>query len=264
MRRFLLIAAKSFLALLSLVGVGLLASAAYFVWYTEYGLGVPTEEQIAAVAATGPACTTDWRGTYVPLAKIPALLQKTTILVGQPDFYERLPNPLIEFGRFATLNLIDLHHVQPIWPRPSNITGSVTSCLMSSLAPNLRGPGLDWHLGNIVMTNRVARTLSRDRTLEIYLNETYFGRDSYGVANASMAYFGESLDRLSIDEIALLVVLPKMPSVLDRNEERAKERRNYIIERMLQAGLISEADAATARDHPLVFREKGATKPPGQ
>ena len=252
MRRILLIAAKSALALLSLAGVGLLALAVYFVWYTEYGLGLPNAAQIAAVSGTGPACKTDWRGTYVPLAEIPPLLQKAAILDAEPDFYERWPNPFVELALAMAFD----HK-----PRPSHIAGSVTRCLLQSLAPNCCRGGLDWPIGNFVMTDRVARTLSRDRILEIYLNESYLGRGSYGFSAASAAYFGKPLGQLSIDEIALLTVLPRMPSMLDR-PDRAKDRRNVIIDRMLQAGIITTADWATARKRPVQLRERPAAKSP--
>jgi|GEM_PF-3431935 len=255
MRRFLLIAANWVLALLSFMGVGLLALAVYFVWYTEYGMGLPKAKQIAALSATGPACSTDQQRAYVPLAEIPPLLRKAAILYEEPDFYESLslsPVTALVFG----LPVL----VSDRLPRSSGITLSVARCLMYSLAPDLcRG---NCHLTRIMMADRVAKTLSRDRILEIYLNESYLGRGVDGVDAASMAYFGKPLGSLSIDESALLVALFRAPSYLDRHPDRARERRNIVIDRMLQAGLISEADAALARERPLELREKPATKSP--
>ena len=253
MRRFLLVAAKSVLALLSLMGAGLLALAVYFVWYTEYGMGLPKAEQIATLSATGPACSTDRQRAYIPLAEIPPLLRKA-ILNGEPDFYERLSlSPVVALVFDLPLDLVSGRR-----PRPLSITFSVARCLMDSLAPDLcRG---NCHLTRFMMTDRVAKTLSRDRILEIYLNESYLGRGSYGVDAASMAYFGKPLGLLSIDESALLVVLSRAPGYLERQPDRARERRNFIIARMLQAGVISEADAASARERPLEFLEKPAAK----
>ena len=89
MRRYFIIAAKSALALLSLMSIGLLYLAGYLVWYYEHGIGLPDFNRLAAVSATGPACSTDPQRPYIPLAEIPPLLRKAMILQYEPDFYER-------------------------------------------------------------------------------------------------------------------------------------------------------------------------------
>jgi penicillin-binding protein 1A len=103
--------------------------------------------------------------------------------------------------------------------------------------------------------SRVASTLSRERILEIYLNEIYLGRGSYGVGAASMAYFDKPLGLLSIDEIALIAALPRAPTLLSRRGDIARDRRNLVIDRMLQANVISDSEATSARKRPLLFRE---------
>jgi len=108
---------------------------------------------------------------------------------------------------------------------------------------------------------RVATALSRDRILEIYLNESYFGRGAYGVGAAAKSYFGKPLDLLSIDEIAFIVALPKAPAFIGRRKDIAVERRNRIVERMLQSGFINEADAASAKERPLEFLEEPSDGP---
>jgi penicillin-binding protein 1A len=216
-------------------------------------MGLPKADQIAA---TGPACSADRQRAYVPLAEIPPLLRKAAILDREPDFYERLSlSPVFTIVFFLARALVSD-------PKPpfGSITEPVSRCLMDSLAPDLcRG---NCHLTRIMMADRVAKTLSRDRILEIYLNESYLGRGAYGVGAASMAYFGKPLGSLSIDESALLVVLYRASDYLDRHRDRARRWRNHVIDRMLQAGLISEADAASARERPLELREKPATKSP--
>ena len=102
---------------------------------------------------------------------------------------------------------------------------------------------------------RVATALSRDRILEIYLNESYFGRGAYGVGAAAKSYFGKPLDLLNIDEIAFITALARAPTLFDRRKDIAVERRNRMVERMLQSGFINEADAASAKEQPLEFRE---------
>ena len=105
---------------------------------------------------------------------------------------------------------------------------------------------------------RIARVFSRERILEIYLNENYFGRSAYGVGAAANAYFGKPPALLSIDEVAFIAALPKAPWQIGRRKDIALERRNRIVERMLQSGFINEADAASAKERPLSFREEPA------
>jgi membrane peptidoglycan carboxypeptidase len=126
-----------------------------------------------------------------------------------------------------------------------------------SLAPECCH-GLDWHIGTIVLMKRVTSTLSRDRILEIYLNESYLGRGSYGVGAASTSYFGKPLGLLRTDEIALIAALPRMPTLLDRRKDIALDRRNYVIDRMVQVGALNDAEAASARERPVEFRDPPA------
>ncbi|MBR0782321.1 transglycosylase domain-containing protein [Bradyrhizobium iriomotense] len=254
MRKFLVIAAKTTLALLSLASAGLLAVALYVVWHFEYEVGVPDVARIAAASATGPVCRADKQDPYTPLADIPLLLQKAVIASEEPEFYERPSlNPYFE-SVFAAIVRRE--------PRSSGITWGVTRCLVAGSANCCRG--LDWHLGNAYLVNRVARAFSRDRLLEIYLNEMYLGRGSYGVDAAATAYFGKPMKMLAIDEIALLAALHRTPQIAMRRNDLAKDWRNRVIDRMLRAALISEAEADGARQRPIEFRDAPASTPAGQ
>lgn len=249
MRRLFVVAAKSAVALLGLVTVGLMAFASYLAWHYAYGIGLPDRNRLAAVSATRPVCSTDPQRTYVALADIPPLLRKAVILSENPDYYER---PSLNL--FAELGLAIAHDREP---RPSNIAGSVTRCLMSLAEGCCHGQSLDRAIGEIVLQNRVVRALSRDRILEIFLNESYFGRGSYGVGSAAMSYFGRPLDTLTIDEIALVAALPRAPSFWHgRGRDVMVERRNTLIDKMLRAGIINNVEAASARERPLEFRER--------
>ena len=100
------------------------------------------------------------------------------------------------------------------------------------------------------------RALSRDRILEIFLNETYFGRGSFGVEAASMSYFGKPLGLLSTDEVACIAMLSRAPLLFDQRKDIGRERRNAVIDKMLQAGLIDDLEAASAQDRPLEFHDR--------
>jgi len=99
-----------------------------------------------------------------------------------------------------------------------------------------------------LLAMRIERTYSKDKILELYLNEIYLGLSAYGVAAASLVYFDKSVNELTIAEAAYLAALPKAPSSLHpiRNRDRAIERRNYVIDRLLENGWIKQADADSA------------------
>lgn len=254
MRKFLVVAARTVLAVLSLGGVGLLALAIYVVWHFEYEVGLPDVDRIAATSTMGPVCRTDEQDPYTPLAEIPELLQKAIIASEEPGFYERRSlNPYLESALAAVFNRKG---------QPSGITWGVTRCLIGRSANCCRG--LDWHIGNAYLVSHVARAFSRDRLLEIYLNEMPLGRGSHGVDAAAVAYFGKPMKLLTIDEIALVAALHKSPQIAARRSDLAKDQRNRVIDRMLQAALISESEADEARQRPIEFRDVPSVAPAGQ
>jgi penicillin-binding protein 1A len=109
----------------------------------------------------------------------------------------------------------------------------------------------------IYFMQRVTRSLSRDRILEIYLNESYLGRGAYGVAAGAEAYFGKALPELDVDEVAFIIMRARQPHPSRYFDTRA---RDYAIERMQTAGLIDETQAAAAKSQPLLLKETPGTQ----
>jgi membrane carboxypeptidase/penicillin-binding protein len=255
MRKALTIFGKSVLALLSLAGVALLWFTGWLIWHYEYGIGLPTETTLSALPPRDHVCSTGDRGAFVPLTDIPPLVRKAVVAYQDPDFYERpLAGPLAQFALAVVANRR---------PTGSNISLSVTRDCLRTLSPECC-KGIDWHIGNWVFMGRVERVLSRDRILEIYLNDTYFGRGADGVAMAAEAYFGKRLAELDIHEIAFIVARARYPYPSKRFDASF---RNRVIDRMLDAAVISEAQAVTAKDHPMPLDKNasdGQNKPVNQ
>jgi penicillin-binding protein 1A len=109
-----------------------------------------------------------------------------------------------------------------------------------------------------LLAMRIERTYSKDKILELYLNEIFLGLGAYGIAAASLVYFDKSVNELTISEAAYLAALPKAPSSLHpvRNRDRAIERRNYVIDRLLENGWIKQADADKAKKDQLIVTGK--------
>ena len=181
-----------------LSGPVLLAWSGLLVWHFEYGLGLPGHQELAAISGTEQICSAGHGRTFVPLAGIPPLLRNAVLAEEEPDFYSR-PAILREFALAALSNRR---------PRPASIANHLARCLMPSGCCD----GLDWSIGTLVLLDRVDRTLSKDTIFEIYLNDVYLGRGSYGVANAAASYFGKSLGELKHEEMAFIAGRATHPS----------------------------------------------------
>src|SRR6202789_2992973 len=105
---------------------------------------------------------------------------------------------------------------------------------------------------------RIERAYSKDKILELYLNEIYLGFGAYGIAAASLVYFDKSVNELTVAEASFLAALPKAPGTLNpvRNHDHAVERRNYVVDRLLENGWIKPTDADTARKDPLAVTNR--------
>src|SRR6185436_2937421 len=104
-----------------------------------------------------------------------------------------------------------------------------------------------------LLSLKIERAYSKEKILELYLNEIYLGLGAYGVAAASLLYFDKSVHELTVAEAAYLATLPKAPNNYNpfRQKERAIERRNWVIDQMVITGAIKSADAEVAKKEPL-------------
>ena len=104
-----------------------------------------------------------------------------------------------------------------------------------------------------LLAMKIERAYTKDKILELYLNEIYLGFSAYGIAAASLLYFDKSVHELTVAEAAYLAALPKAPSTLHpfRQRERATERRNYVIDRMVENGYVKAEEGEAAKKLPL-------------
>jgi len=108
----------------------------------------------------------------------------------------------------------------------------------------------------ILLTFKLEHMLSKDQILEIYMNQIFLGNRAYGFAAASETYFGKPLKNITIAEAAMLAGLPKAPSAYNpiSNPRRARVRQLYIIDRMVENGFITAAEAETAKAQQLIVK----------
>ena len=191
---------------------------------------------------------------FVPITAIPKRVIWTFISAEDKDFYQHSG---IDPRGIARATLSNIFHFF------SNRRPEGGSTITQQVAKNfLLGNEVSFarKIKEILLALRIEKTMSKDHILELYLNEIYLGGGSYGVAAASIWYFNHSLEQLTISETAFLAALPKAPNNYNPNlyPDRAVERRNWVIGRMLEEGLITSEEAAKAIAEPLAIREKGA------
>ena len=104
-----------------------------------------------------------------------------------------------------------------------------------------------------ILSFRIEKAYSKDKILELYLNEIFFGQNAYGIASAALTYFNKSVTELTIAETAYLAGLPKGPNNYHpfRKTDAALARRNYVIDRMAEDGYITVDEATDAKKQDL-------------
>ena len=111
----------------------------------------------------------------------------------------------------------------------------------------------------LILASRIEESLSKEKILELYLNEIFLGQNSYGVTAAAQSYFNKPLAALQPEEAAYLAALPKAPSTYHpvREKERAISRRNFVLREMFENGFLDEDDYRAARVAPLQTVQSG-------
>ena len=253
-QRGLLLIATVLLALLALAVAGALALAAAFAWYgrdlppldkaTDYRplqhLQVFTSDGVE-IAQFGSE-----RRFFVPLDKMPKRVRDAVLAVEDHGFYEHGPFSLRGLARIP-LSLLSGERVQG----GSTITQQVARTFF--LSPR-RTP--ERKIKEAVLAQQLEQKLSKDKILELYLNQIYLGQRAYGFAAAAQIYFGKPLEALSIAETAMLAGLPQNPIHANpvASLPRATKRQRWVLQRMLKTGLIAQTEHDGALAEKLVIR----------
>ncbi len=118
-------------------------------------------------------------------------------------------------------------------------------------------------LTEVFLARKIEQNLSKEEILTLYVNKIFLGKNAYGIAAAAKIYYDKSLDQLSIAQMAMIAGLPKAPSKYNPvvNPERALERRNWILGRMLQLGYINQTQYKKAVAEPVSLNmpDRGVT-----
>lgn len=184
------------------------------------------------------------RRTFIPPYQIPEHVKKAVISVEDVRFYHHPGVDLIGIMRALWSDI----KAGGIVEGGSTITQQLARMLFLKPERSLKRK-----LKEAVLSIRIEKRYTKDEILGLYLNQSYFGTRAYGIEAASQTYFGKSVQNLSIGEAALLASLPKAPSLYSpfKNPDKAKERREVVLKKMLKHGYITEAEFEKAMNEPL-------------
>ena len=184
------------------------------------------------------------RRLYLPSYAIPPLVKQAFIAAEDKNFYTHNGVDPEGIARAVMILLQGQKHVQGA----STITQQVAK---NFLVGNERS--VERKIREALISFRIEAAYPKEKILELYLNEIYLGLGNYGVAASALNYFNKSVHELTIAEAAYLAALPKAPSDLNpfRNRDKAIDRRNYVIKRMVEDGYVSKEDGDKARAEPL-------------
>ncbi|TCD14633.1 penicillin-binding protein 1A [Oricola cellulosilytica] len=192
---------------------------------------------------------------YLPIQAVPDRVKAAFLSAEDKNFYHHRGVDFVALARAMVTNLENYQSGRRL-VGASTITQQVAK---NFLLTNDRT--IDRKIREAILAFRIEQAYSKDRILELYLNEIFFGSGAYGIAGAALTYFGKSVNELNIQEAAYLAALPKAPSNYHPfdDTEAAITRRNWIVDRMLDNGYVTreEADAAKAEPLGVNFRRSG-------
>ena len=241
------------------IGMAALTIGAIF-WM--YGRDLPSHESLAQY--TPPTISRIYSGQgrlidefakerrlFAPADTIPDLVKQAFISAEDKNFYTHEGYDLRGIAAAA---------VDAVRTRGKDVRGAST--ITQQVMKNFLLSGdrrAERKIKEIILAARVEEALTKEKILELYLNEIYLGKNSYGVAAASQTYFNKTLDDLAPHEAAFLASLPKAPSDYDpvTQKDRLMARRNFVLREMNENGFITDAAYETEKAAALRSVQNG-------
>jgi penicillin-binding protein 1A len=192
------------------------------------------------------------RRLYLPIQAVPKLVINAFTSAEDKNFYEHAG---LDFNGIARAGWLYLQNLG------TNRRPQGASTITQQVAKNFlltNEVSFTRKIKEALLALKIERTYTKDKILELYLNEIYLGFGAYGVAAAALLYFDKPVNELTLAEAAYLAALPKAPTTLHpfRQRERATERRNYVIDRMIENGYVTAQAGEKARKEPLAVAQR--------
>jgi len=185
------------------------------------------------------------RRLYVPIQAIPKLVVSAFLSAEDKNFYRHAGIDPEGIVRAVVANL-----------RSGGKREQGASTITQQVAKNFlltNERTYERKIREALLALKIESTFSKDKILELYLNEIYLGLGNYGIAAAALNYFGKSVHELGIAEVAYMAALPKAPNNYHpfRQRQAALDRRNWVIDRMVENGYITREAGDAAKKEPL-------------
>lgn len=182
----------------------------------------------------------------VELKDVPENLIKALIATEDKNFYSHQGYDILGLVRSMVANVLAGHVVQGA----STITQQLSRILFLSNEKTFSRK-----IKELQVAAQIEKTISKDKILEMYLNNVYLGSGAYGVKGAAKIYFNKNLNQLTLSEMALIAGLPQAPSVYSpyNNKELAKKRRNQVLLRMYKMKYIDKQTYEKEKEAPIVL-----------
>ncbi|ANK82951.1 MAG: penicillin-binding protein [Rhizobiales bacterium NRL2] len=247
----------AWLSVLGVIGLITAAGAGYYV-YWHFGRDLPEHDQLASYEP--PVATRVYAGDgrlmaeyarehrlFVPIEAVPPRVIHAFLAAEDAEFYQHPGVDLKAIARAVVQNIRNYGKDR----RPVGASTITQQVAKNFLLTN--EVSITRKIKEAILALRIEQAYSKDHILELYLNEIYLGQGAYGVASASLTYFDKPLVELTVDEAAFLAALPKAPNNYNpfRHNERARARRDWVIDRMAVENMIDPRTADEARAQPL-------------
>lgn len=237
----------------SLIGIILVAFSAAIVYPTLPSLEALTDYQpkipLRVYSAEGGLLGEfgEERRAFVSIKNVPKPMLSAILAAEDERFYQHRGVDYIGVARAAMSNFIS----GGVRQGASTITMQVARNFFLSKERTITRK-----FNEMLLAFKIEASLSKDEILQLYVNQIYLGQRAYGFAAASQIYFGKPLEKLSVAEYAMLAGLPKAPSAYNpiANPKRAYLRQQYVLRRMRDLSMISEAEFAEAEKEPIVIK----------
>jgi penicillin-binding protein 1A len=195
------------------------------------------------------------RRLFTPAEEIPDLVKQAFISAEDKNFYSH--------GGFDAMGIASALY-DAVKSRGRNVRGAST--ITQQVMKNFLLSGdrrIERKIKEIILATRIEETLSKEKILELYLNEIFLGQNSYGVTAAAQTYFNKGLRDLAPHEAATLAAMPKAPSDFHpvRDTGRLRDRRNFVLREMWENGYIDEATYRAGRGMPVRSVQNGDFTP---
>ena len=236
-----------------LIGIILIMFSAVIVYPTLPSLEVLTDYQpkipLRVYSAEGALLGEfgEERRAFVAIKSVPRPMVSAILAAEDERFYQHRGVDYIGVGRAALSNFVS----GGVRQGASTITMQVARNFFLTKERTITRK-----FNEMLLAFKIEASLTKDEILQLYVNQIYLGQRAYGFAAASQIYYGKPLENLTLAEYAMLAGLPKAPSSFNpiANPKRAQLRQQYVLRRMRDLGMISDAEYEDAEKQPIVVK----------